>query len=460
MAKFLGVRGSVPAGRLIEAGSKGLRIPVGKLPPSIWFATLKNSLVTSEGVGTFARSTTASYRTDAGLIDYVAINEPRYQSGGLMIEPDCTNYLAENNDIAGGSTWINGFFGEYRPQTITAPDGSSDASECFADDAFSATTYQDLPSAADFVAAELVTISAYVKPLGTCPNEWFRITWRDRASANTFQWFNIVTKTVGPATGAAAVTNAEITEADSNGWMRVSFTTVNAGSSVAPRITLSQSNTTASLTTTATTQGNGQAWWGAQAETGQAWASSVIRNTTTAKLLREQDEPNLPGMPIGYNKTLGALSLKVKRLADSSRVDGITLIWGAEVNASYLLIGVDGSPPGFGPNYQSNPGAGGDSIVSHQVPSVADSICLTFDASGVPTFPGTKRFFYINGAKFARANYSGNDDTFTAWPTATENLLGTSFFGKAFQPAFPCVVSNMAWWPELTDAQARKVSLQ
>lgn len=456
MAKFLRNRGSSVATKIISAGGSNIRVPRSgyQIPTPVWYATLDGTLDSTTGSGTFTRSGEGSY-TAGGEIKYAATDVPRYQDGGIIIEPESTNYVQQNLRMGNVAPWVPGFSGGYDPESIEAPDGSTTALELWAIDAFSATTQLTMDTVATISAADPVSVSFYAKSLGTNVNPYVRVNYRDQAAINSFVYFDVTTGQLANTDPGAGVTISDVTITPGpNGFTRYAFTLNETGASQDAVITFAISNSSTALTSTASTQGNGTVLWGAQVEQ-QPWASLFIRNTTSANISRGQDFPKLTGMPAGYPRTLGALSLSVTALAPSAQsADSPRLYWGADVNLSYLLLGNDG---GTFDGYQSNAGAGGDSLVTRVAASLnQDDICITFDASGDPTFPGTKRFAYIAGVKHERGNNTGNNDTFVEWPLATENWLGQMLFGSS---AAPAIIKNLGWWNELSENEATALSL-
>jgi len=453
MAKLMKVRGSTPAHLLM--GRAGIQ-PVRNyaLPESVWYATLAGTLDSTNGGGTFTRTgDQASYINDAGIMIHVAANVPRYQGHGILIEPTAKNSVTYNNNI-GGTTWTTGFFSTAYVQSITAPDGTLTATEICAGSGFGSNFDKyDLPTA-DFPAASTRTASVYAKLLGTNPNHWLRIGIRHaNGSSFSYQWFNVSTGAIGSTTGSSvAPTIAGISGPDASGYYRCDMTFVNSGSGTDVRYFLQNSYGDGSSAGTATVQGNGIAVWGAQVEN-SGYVTSYIRNTGATLNTRGQDVPTLAGMPLGYNRTLGALSMRVTpTVAQGHEATGV--IWGGNVIVTYGLIGNDGVFDT--PNFQSSNGS--TSVTTHVIPieDATYNVVITFDAAGAAAFPGTKRFSFINGTKRPRQNSSGSDDSFTTWPVATANVLGNNTLSLG---AFPCVISNLAWWPELADGQAIRISL-
>lgn len=73
---------------------------------------------------TFTRSTTATYIDKAGLLKTAAVNEPRFEKEGILIEGKSTNYMLNSNDPTkwGSSSAIT--------KTVLAADGYSQCPSC------------------------------------------------------------------------------------------------------------------------------------------------------------------------------------------------------------------------------------------------------------------------------------------------------------------------------------------
>lgn len=80
---------------------------VGKLSNPILSIPFKNSLAMVHGVGdvTFQRDTTGTYIDRYGVLQTAAIDEPRFEKEGLLIETASTNIMLQSEDIA-SATWL------------------------------------------------------------------------------------------------------------------------------------------------------------------------------------------------------------------------------------------------------------------------------------------------------------------------------------------------------------------
>ena len=97
---------------------------IGNINNELFYAPLKNSLTVVKGTGsiTFSRTTSATYIDRYGILRNAAVDEPRFEENGLLIEGSSENLLKYSEDLSqadwqkvrctiGGST--------------TAPDGST-----------------------------------------------------------------------------------------------------------------------------------------------------------------------------------------------------------------------------------------------------------------------------------------------------------------------------------------------
>lgn len=56
------------------------------------------------GIG-FSRASEATYRDGGAVLRYAAVNEPRYEGDGLLIEPSSTNFVTYGQDLS-NTTWV------------------------------------------------------------------------------------------------------------------------------------------------------------------------------------------------------------------------------------------------------------------------------------------------------------------------------------------------------------------
>jgi hypothetical protein len=79
---------------------------IGNISNPLFSLPLKNSLTIERGVGsvTFSRSTTGTYIDRYGVLQTAAVDEPRFEEEGLLIEGEGHNYLLQTRDLTSGWT--------------------------------------------------------------------------------------------------------------------------------------------------------------------------------------------------------------------------------------------------------------------------------------------------------------------------------------------------------------------
>lgn len=122
-----------------------------------------------EGAGTFTRATTATYVDDDGVIQSVASGQPRYQDGGLLLEPQRTNLTLYSSDLTQTAWALVGAFNNwirapYVSNDGVAPDGTTTADKVTFTNALHTQTqrYTVTPGAT-------YTLSVYLKKHSTSP---------------------------------------------------------------------------------------------------------------------------------------------------------------------------------------------------------------------------------------------------------------------------------------------------
>jgi hypothetical protein len=132
----------------------------------LFYAPLKQdlALVTGTGVATFTRSTVGTYNsTNTGFIETAAIDEPRFEADGLLLEGAHTNYQYYSSDYT-NAQWTGNSVG-----TITrtlnsgiAPNGLNDAVRLVYSGAFVSNKI-DLRSQPNAVTTSNTVVSIYAK---------------------------------------------------------------------------------------------------------------------------------------------------------------------------------------------------------------------------------------------------------------------------------------------------------
>lgn len=250
-----------------------------------------------------ARNSTAFFLNSSGNLQEAATNTPRVEydaSGnplGLLVEEARTNYVLDSMDVSVGATnWTasNGTT-DVTGATITAPDGVGTAQvmEGSSSNSFS-QLHQTVSITADYIAC-----SVYVSWPGTDPSDAIalRVQGTNHADDAGFTSFT-ETITQYKLTRSAATSFVRVNRGHAlnptvedigNGWYRVSMVVRTNGGTVS-KVTVYPSFAA---------PGGRAAFWGAQAEVGEA-PTSVIRTTSTTKF-RPRDEITVATSSFGNN---------------------------------------------------------------------------------------------------------------------------------------------------------------
>lgn len=251
----------------------------GNLSSPLLDIPLKNSLAITKGVGatTFTRTTTATYIDRYGVLKTAAIDEPRFEKEGLLVEGTSTNLLTYSEDFSNAAwTEVNS---TVSANATTAPDGTLTAHKLVENTASSEHyTYRVY----SFTSGTVYTLSYFVK-VGERTNCALQLN--SAAFGNTQRVdFNLITGTFAVVAGTAtgAITNI------GSGWYRVSITAT-ATATASNSLTIHLKNTTVT-----SYQGDGTSGlyiWGAQLEA-LPFTTSYIPTTTTA-VARGADEASV-----------------------------------------------------------------------------------------------------------------------------------------------------------------------
>ncbi|QDK21155.1 hypothetical protein ES815_23715 [Leclercia adecarboxylata] len=224
---------------------------------------------------TLTRAGTGTYTDKSGVLRTAAINEPRFEKEGLLIEEQRTNQALYSQDLS------NAYWPKARVITTTgfsAPDGSNNAIKLIPNTEAASSHYISKPLSA-------VAGNAYVWSIFVKAGEYTkcRLNFSGSATTNNMSCdFDLIT---GTATGVTSEGVPTITPL-ADGWFRVSSKTeVYATSGVVNiNIWIMEQNTT-----TFTGDGiKGLYIWGAQFEQGATMTSFIP--TTTATVTRAADD--------------------------------------------------------------------------------------------------------------------------------------------------------------------------
>ena len=245
---------------------------IGNINNPLLDLPLNNSLAMKQGVGsvTFTRATTATYIDRYGVLQYSAIDEPRFEKDGLLIEGGSTNLLTYSEDF---STWIQSGVISSKSSTIFSPDGINYAEEVLAV-ASNTTTYvsQSITVSVDTD----YTLSIYLKK----GNDNFAVIMAgssDDWSPQKILYYEFDTDTISGS-------NLDGTESRiilSNGWVRLSLPLLKSSVHTTPYIRAYSCDNASLVRNVAAIGTEIMYMWGAQLEA-IPFASSYIPTTTTA----------------------------------------------------------------------------------------------------------------------------------------------------------------------------------
>ena len=213
---------------------------------------LKNNLdmICGDGSVTFTRSTTATYIDRYGVVKSAAINTPRFEKEGLLVEGVSTNLCLDSEDI---TKWnFGGGGGVWSANVGTAPDGTITADLADSNDA-AFYVYKSM-GVSGMASGDTYTLSIWVK------------AYYDN---------QLIGLRIGEYGGAAALfwhSSSFVTLSPSDGFVRINFTaTIVENDRTAVQLNVRGSQTNCDKVYL----------WGAQFEK-LPFASSYIPTTTAA----------------------------------------------------------------------------------------------------------------------------------------------------------------------------------
>lgn len=218
---------------------------------------LLNGLTMLRGVGTvtFSRDTIGTYIDPYGVLQTAAIDEPRFESQGLLMEGESTNEALQSEDFL--TTWTLGGTAGRASNTDVAPDGTMTADDLIAN-AVDDTVAQAITIPADTLTR---TVSVFLKK-DTSPGTTVWISIDGVGQSWTYiDWSTYV------ITGAGMQINED--------WWRLTVPITNDGAGTVFRVIIYPAGRTSFLSgSTGTVKA-----WGAQLEE-LPFASSYIPTTT------------------------------------------------------------------------------------------------------------------------------------------------------------------------------------
>jgi hypothetical protein len=348
---------------------------VSRISQYLVYIPLENNLdlVAGSGVVTYTRSTIGTYIED-GIVKTAAINTPRFETNGLLMEGASTNQLtySEQFDTVWSKTLCS-----IAPNDITAPDGTTTADKLVEGDQLGEHFVRQVVTVA---ADSKITVSVFAKAEG---RNYLHIGGYN-GSAFPSANFDIVAGVVGPA--ESGVTSA--IQALADGWYKCSITYTMASGTEA-RAYIYPNNTN---DTSPNYQGDGSSGiyiWGAQLEELPfvtsyipTTASAITRTTDFCSIQFSGNHPSIQkGNPFSYIVDADAenVSAPTRTILTAGYVY-------AGINDFSLLI-IDNSTTNVS-YYRSNsgvgfPGADLDSLTRYGVTIDNDQLVTTY-LDGVP----------------------------------------------------------------------------
>jgi len=238
-----------------------LQKSIGNINNPLLDLPLNNSLAMKQGVGsvTFSRSTTATYVDRYGVLQYAAIDEPRFEKDGLLIEGVSTN-LVLNSEVVDGVVACT-----ITSDAIAAPNGNVTADKVTGDGTSAEHYAQKIVTIPD--DSTTYTLSVFVKK-GTADTIKFALY----IIGGSTIVYNYTTFTFS----AETATKGAKVEKLSDGWYRLSQQITNnslGNTALYNRIFVDGGGITTSTDTLYV--------WGMQSEA-LPFASSYIPTTTAA----------------------------------------------------------------------------------------------------------------------------------------------------------------------------------
>jgi hypothetical protein len=266
-----------PNAQLSKIAGRGTASRVMIAQP-FWKAVLKSSTKNDQGdAGTFTRSTTATYIDPAdGLLKTAAINSPRFEEKGLLMEGQGTNLYTYSNTFSPVRASV--------AATHPSPDGSNNATKLREDTTDSNDHYMFKSFPVASIADNAVCTYSFFAKAGERTS--IVVAAVSKAAVQTGYG------TVNLITGEVTVNSVPIGVVSvGNGWYRISISSnVGAGASN-PYVRATLKNEAGNVSYT----GNGTSGiylWGAQAEASPIPTSYIP--TTTAAVTRTADSFSWP----------------------------------------------------------------------------------------------------------------------------------------------------------------------
>jgi hypothetical protein len=317
-------------------------VSIGNLMNPLLHMPLKNDLKLVHGVGSpnFSRATTATYVDRYGVVKTAAIDEPRFEKEGLLIEGASTNLLRYSSDMQGAAWYTDVDSTITNESAGTAPDNISALQKVVTNGTGAVYNYQGISG--------LTPSTAYTFSL------WAK-------SEDTFSW------AIYDSTNSNFIVNSTNIPTLDNTLKRhqITFTTPSNCTS----IRVYYLRTAAALTAY---------FWGSQLEK-LPFASSYIPTVDTS-VTRASEFCNVPGYN-NYDPVRGVVSV----LIDFDTISSVALVDRyiysiKETNYIMGIVRTTGNIDAYNPLRLQL--VGKDTTVKNRICSVSD---------------GSKNYFYLNG---------------------------------------------------------------
>jgi hypothetical protein len=336
------------------------------------YMPMYNDLSIERGVGsvTFARSTVGTYVDRYGVVQTAAIDEPRFERNGLLMEGASTNLIDRSEEIDDPS-WSKIGTGTTTANTTAAPDGNTTADTI--DDTDSGGTYAVNNTAAVANDSVVRTVSVFMKE-GTAVKSALQIRYGGGTPVELNTDITWATHTVS---------NGSIEEIG-GGWYRVqlSLANNNSGNTTLNIKVFAASRTDISATGTVFV-------WGAQGEE-LPFASSYIP-TTTAAVTRTAESCDLTvENNIGLQANAGTVICDADILGDLSAGSQIAFAVTGETFRRIIPVSAGIILGQWGPNMVS---------AVAMTPGIVSRLAIRHDGSGVvDLWNGGTQIKQISGA--------------------------------------------------------------
>jgi hypothetical protein len=390
---------------------------------------------------TFTRSTTATRVNEKGLIETVAINQPRFdhdsttlESLGLLIEESRTNLITRSGDIS-HSDWLL-TNATIIPNSALAPDGTMSASTLIAPASSNQSHTRQAPN---LTASTTYTASAFVKRKDF---DWFQLSITDKSNSVRRVYFDLVNKVVGTAFTGYVGRVQEFP----NGWLRLSITFDSATGALDAnsfRLQLASADNTINTIGDGTTIGTYV--WGAQLEAG-SFPTSYIP-TVSSSVLRASDNASMTGTNFSswYNNVEGTFLAR-------AITNGTVTSTASDRRHIFALL--NGSSDEFSPYVSLN-------VLSSSIRVSSGSLTTTILSSGFTPAQGVP-FMFATAINGTSANTSVNGGSVNSSsptiPISAVNALNIGLSGSLGR-YLNGTISKFSFYPKrLTNPELQAVS--